>query len=322
MLNNDHPSENDHNPQGRCATAAPRYLSAAVEPERDGQRVDRIARSQMGVSGTLLRRVKWLDDGILLDGVRVTTRDRARGGQTLTLRLSDPGEGESMTAAAIPLDIRYEDRDIVVVNKAPGMSTHPGPGHWEDSLGNALTWHWQQKDPFAAFHPVHRLDRGTSGLMVVAAHPFAQERLRQSLHTGDFRRQYLAVCEGCLTPSEGVIDLPIDRCPDSIQKRQVSPGGQPSVTRYRVLAQARGRSLVALELETGRTHQIRVHLSHLGCPLVGDYLYGTPCPEVIDRPALHSWRLELAHPVTGARLVFEQPLPADMAALLDGQHCS
>lgn len=322
MLNASPLSDNDPGHQGRCAPAAPRYLSAAVAPERDGQRIDRIARGQFGVSGTLLRRIKWLEDGIRLDGVRVTTRDRARTGQVLVLRLSDPEGAEALTAAPLPLDIQYEDRDIVVVNKAPGMSTHPGPGHWEDSLGNALTWHWQQSDPFATFHPVHRLDRGASGLMVVAAHPFAQERLRQSLHTGDFRRQYLAVCEGYLAPSEGVIDLPIDRCPDSIQKRQVSPGGQPSVTRYRVIAQARGRSLVALELETGRTHQIRVHLSHLGHPLVGDFLYGTPCPEVIDRPALHSGRLELAHPVTGERLTFEEPLPEDMARLLRAPHCS
>ncbi|MCD8382221.1 MAG: RluA family pseudouridine synthase [Clostridiales bacterium] len=322
MLNPSPLSDNNSSHQGRCIPAAPRYLSATVEPERDGQRVDRIARGQFGLSSALLRRIKWLADGIRLDGIRVTTRDRARAGQRLTLRLSDPEGGEAMTPTPLPLDIRYEDRDIVVVNKAPGMSTHPGPGHWEDSLGNALICHWQDSDPFAAFHPVHRLDRGTSGLMVVAAHPFAQERLGQTLHTGDFRRQYLAVCDGYLSPPEGVINLPIGRCPDSIQKRQVSPDGQPSVTRYRVLAQARGRSLVALELETGRTHQIRVHLSHLGHPLVGDFLYGRPCPEVIDRPALHSWRLALVHPVTGERLAFEEPLPEDMAKLVNGPHCS
>ena len=292
-----------------------RRLAIQIEPEWAGQPVNNLLRRRLGLSGTLLRRLKWLEDGILLDGVRVTTREIVRAGQTLSVRLSDPTVKSGIPPVSLPLDIVYEDRDIVIVNKAPGMPSHPGPGHWQDSLGNALMAHWQKADPEADFHPVHRLDKGTSGLMVAAKHPYAQDRLRQALHSGDFHREYLAVCEGILSPAAGVIDLPIGRCPDSILKRQVNPEGQRAITRYRTVKTGCGRTLAALTLETGRTHQIRVHLAHLGHPLTGDFLYGQELPG-LGRPALHSWKLALTHPVTGDILSFCQPLPPALKALL------
>lgn len=293
-----------------------RRLEIIVDEAWAGKPVNDLLRRRLGLSGTLLRRIKWLEDGILLDGQRVTTRAVVSSGQTLSVRLSDPTVKSGIPPVILPLHIIYEDRDIVVVDKAPGMPSHPGPGHWQDSLGNALMAHWLETDPEADFHPVHRLDKGTSGLMAVAKHPYAQEGLRKALHTGAFQRQYLAVCEGPLTPAEGVIDQPIGRCPDSIQKRQVTPDGQRAVTRYTVRRTDGHRTLAALTLETGRTHQIRVHLAYLGHPLTGDFLYGREAPELISRPALHSWRLALVHPVTGQSLSFCQPLPGDMAALL------
>lgn len=292
-----------------------RRLAIQIEPEWAGQPVNNLLRRRLGLSGTLLRRLKWLEDGILLDGVRVTTREIVRAGQTLSVRLSDPTVKSGIPPVSLPLDIVYEDRDIVIVNKAPGMPSHPGPGHWQDSLGNALMAHWQETDPEADFHPVHRLDKGTSGLMVAAKHPYAQDRLRQALHSGNFHREYLAVCEGMLSPAEGVIDLPIGRYPDSVLKRQVTPEGQRAVTRYRTVETGCGRTLAALTLETGRTHQIRVHLAHLGHPLTGDFLYGQELPG-LGRPALHSWKLALAHPVTGEALSFCQPLPPELGSLL------
>ena len=163
---------------------------------------------------------------------------------------------------------------------------------------------------------MQRLDRGTSGLMVVAKHPHAQERLKRQLHTPDFRRVYLAVCDGVPEPPEGVIDAPLGRAPGSLIARRVDPAGQEAVTRYRVLRAGQGRALVELELDTGRTHQIRVHMAHIGHPLTGDFLYGTEAHSLISRPALHSAKLSLLHPVTGEPMAWEQPLPEDMKRLI------
>lgn len=163
---------------------------------------------------------------------------------------------------------------------------------------------------------MNRLDRSTSGLMCVAKHAYAQERLKVQLHTQQFRRVYLALCDGALVPEQGVIQAPIGRMEGSVLKREVRPDGAHAVTHYRRLWSDGIRSLVQLELETGRTHQIRVHLSHLGFPLTGDFLYGTEQPELILRTALHSCYLSLQHPVTGTMLSYFAPLPQDMAVLV------
>lgn len=294
---------------------SPRRLTHIVTERQAGKTVFVILRHGLGLSGTVLRRIKWLEDGILLDGQRVHTNHRAAEGQLLSVRLSDPSAETDIPPIDLPLELVYEDRDIVVVNKAPGMPSHPGPGHWSDSLGNALVFHWQQADPWAVFHPVHRLDKGTSGLMVVAKHPFAQEQLKNQLHTPDFRRVYLAICEGTPDPDAGTIDAPIRRADSSVLRRTCAEDGMRAITHYRTLSRGAGRALVELTLDTGRTHQIRVHMAHIGCPLVGDFLYGTERRELIARPALHSTRLSLRHPVTGEKLNFSTPLPGDMAAL-------
>jgi 23S rRNA pseudouridine1911/1915/1917 synthase len=293
----------------------PRRLQVTILPEWEGMRVSSVLRYKVGISGTLLRRMKWVEDGILLDGSRVFANQTVTAGQVLDVRLSDPEEKQEFPATPGELDIVYEDRDLIVVNKAPGVSVHPGPGHYTDTLGNFLLWHFQQEGEALSLHPVHRLDKGTSGLIVTAKHPFAQDQLRLQLHTNRFQRRYLAVCQGRLEPETGTIDLPIGRCDDSIVKRQVRKDGDPAVTHYETLSAQGDRSLLRLELETGRTHQIRVHLAHLGHPLVGDFLYGTESAE-ISRPALHSAELSLVHPVTGETLGWTAPLPEDMAVLL------
>ncbi len=292
-----------------------RRLELPIGPEEAGVRVDTLLRSRLGLSGTVIRRIKWLPDGILADGERVNTRYRPREGQVLSARLSDPERRSGTVPALGPLDIVYEDEDVTVLNKAAGVSVHPGPGHFDDTLGNFLLDYYDKTGVEADFHPVHRLDRGTSGLLVAAKHPHAQEVLKKQLHTPDFRRVYLAVCEGVPEPLSGTIDAPLGPSPGSLMEQMVRPDGKPARTRYKVLCKWGGRALLSLELETGRTHQIRVHLAHIGHPLAGDFLYGVEDPALIGRPALHAGQLSFLHPITRERLSFSVPLPEDMVRL-------
>ena len=297
-----------------------RYLTLNITPELAGLEVNTLLRRRLGLSGTVLRRVKWLEDGITLDGARVNVRVRAAQGQILSVRLTDPAPVSGVVPVEGPLDIVYEDPDIIVLNKAAGVLVHPGHGHFDDTLGNFLMYYYKNTGEESDFHPVHRLDKGTSGLVVVAKHPHAQEKLKNQLHTGDFRRVYLAICDGTPPEASGTVDAPIGPVEGSPTAREVRPDGRPARTRYRVLRTWGPRSLVELELETGRTHQIRVHMAHIGCPLTGDFLYGRSNPALIARPALHSARLKLTHPITRERLCFSAPLPADMAALIPGEN--
>lgn len=293
-----------------------RYLTVPVTSELAGQEVNTLLRKVLGVSGTVLRRVKWLEDGITLDRTRVNVRCRAREGQVLSVRLSDPDGTPQPIPAPGPLDIIYEDEDLVVVNKAAGTLVHPSHGHFDDTVGNFLMAHYRDNSSAAGFHPVHRLDKGTTGLLVAAKHPYAQEKLKDQLHTGNFRRVYLAVCDNVPSPAQGVIDAPIGMADGSLVRREVRPDGKPARTRYQILAVYGPRALVELTLDTGRTHQIRVHMAHIGCPLTGDFLYGTEDRALIGRPALHSARLEIAHPVTAERLNLSCTVPEDMVKCL------
>ncbi len=293
-----------------------RYLALSITEELAGAEVNTLLRRVLGLSGTVLRRVKWLPDGITIDGTRVNVRYRVAQGQTLWVRLSDPDAANQPWPSPGHLDIVYEDEDMTIVNKAPGVLVHPSHGHFADTVGNFLMWHYLDNREAAGFHPVHRLDKGTSGLLVTAKHPHGQEKLKNQLHTGNFRRVYLAVCDGVPQPPQGVVDAPMGLREGSLTAQMVRPDGKPARTHYQVLKAMGERALVELELDTGRTHQIRVHMAHLGCPLTGDFLYGKEAPELISRPALHSAHLELTHPVTGERLTFDCPLPEDMKKLL------
>ncbi len=293
-----------------------RRLTLAVAPAQAGKTVDTLLRRELGLSGTGVKHAKTRPDGILLNGIPVRTSERAGEGQTLSVFIGDLEES-GLVPAEGPLAVVHEDEDLLVVNKAAGMAVHPGPGHFDDTLGNIITAYYKKQGLKAGFHPVSRLDRGTSGLLMVAKHAYAQERMKARLHTDDFRRWYLAVCEGVPPAPKGRVEAPIGRADGSVLKREVRPDGQAACTEYEVLAVYGGRALVRAELKTGRTHQIRVHMAHLGCPLTGDFLYGVEDRRLIARTALHSAGLVLCHPVTGARLRFTAPLPGDMAALLD-----
>ena len=231
--------------------------------------------------------------------------------------------GENETKAEIkaapdglpPSFIRYIDEDMLVVSKGAPLATLPCGHIHTGTLREQLAALLGQDAAAFDYHPVNRLDKGTSGLLCVARHAHAQRLLTGQLHTDSFIREYLAVTEGVPAQREGVIDAPIARLGTGA-KRAVRPDGRRAVTHYRVEQTAGGRALIRLRLETGRTHQIRVHLVHIGCPICGDYLYGRELPELKDRFALHSARLRCVQPVTGKTVEVVEPLPEELKALL------
>ena len=235
-------------------------------------------------------------------------RTRIKSGDELCWHLA---EESRIVPANIPLDIRYEDDSLLVVNKPAGMLVHPTGGEHSRTLANAVLFHYERRGEKHAFHPVHRLDRQTSGLVLIAKEPHVQHLL--SAHNA-IERIYLAVIEGKLPEPCGTIAAPIARRPGSIIERMVSPEGKRAVTHYVTLCQADGLSLLALRLATGRTHQIRVHLAHLGFPLLGDDLYGGST-ERLARQALHAHCLHLRQPLSGDEITVSAPLPSDIAAL-------
>ena len=206
------------------------------------------------------------------------------------------------------LDIIYEDEWLIVINKSAGIPVHPSMLHYTDSLSNGIRFYFDSIGLKKKIRPVNRLDLNTSGLVVFAKCEYIQEQLSAQMQTNDFKKEYICLVEGHLNEKSGIIDLPISRKPGSIIERCVSPDGQKSITKFTVLKEFDNYSLVKCILKTGRTHQIRVHFSYIGHPLLGDTLYGHSS-NLINRQALHSYRISFIHPVTKHVLSFETPVP-------------
>ena len=288
------------------------HVITAIE---SGRRVRDILRQVMGVSYSAMKSAKW-DERITLDGIPVTVDSFVHEGQHLAIRFKDHTPMYALKPYPLPLVIPYEDEHLFIIDKPAPLASQSSANHPDDSLENALYAHLGCPDDFI-YRPVNRLDKGTSGLMIVAKDAHAQHRLQKMLHSDDFARQYLAVVEGHLPTKQGVIDAPIGKEDAASIRRLIRSDGKPSMTHYVVLEESATRSLVKLRLETGRTHQIRVHMAHLGCPVCGDFLYGTELPELPGRFALHSHELMLTHPLTMEGLHIVSPLPEQLRALLD-----
>lgn len=287
-----------------------RTLSLTVRPAWEGRRVKSLLKRELHMAEGHIAALKLRPDGICLNGKRVFTNQRVCAGDILTVMISDWDGCNVAEAIAVPLDLVYEDEDLAVLNKRADMAVHGSAAGTQPTVANALAARWGHEQ---AFHPVNRLDRGTSGLMVIAKSAYVHELLRRQLHTDAFVREYLALAAGHFEPPAGRIELPIAKATDHPTAQEVRADGKPSFTDYCTLQSFSDYSLLRLRPLTGRTHQLRVHCAALDHPLLGDTLYGGDTR--LARPALHAAYLRLRHPVTGALLTLEAPLPADMAEL-------
>ena len=293
-----------------------RILTHTVLPEEEGRMVKGILRGSLQLSYTLLKSLKWRENAILLNGQSVHVNAIVHAGDVVSVALSErtPREDLYCENTAAP-NIVYEDEDLLVLNKPAGVAMHPkADDAAAPSLAAMLTGYLGEG---SVPHFVSRLDKGTSGLLIAAKSGYVHDRLRRALHSSELRREYRAVAVGQVTPPCGVIDAPIGRADGSIVRRCVREDGLVSRTEYEVLQTTERFTLLRCRLETGRTHQIRVHMAYLGHPLAGDWLYGTEDKNLIARPALHSYELWFTQPVTGQELHFTAPIPQDMQRLLE-----
>jgi len=282
-----------------------RKVSYIIPPAYEGKKVIHFLRGEAGLSSRLVVRLKHTPGGITLDGAPVRTIDRLPADGCLAVSI--PEDGLLPEPNLIPLDILYEDEDILALNKPPGLAMHPTHNHPDGTLANAVANHLSRRGKSAAFRAVGRLDKGTSGVVVCALHPHAAYRL-----SGKLDKRYLAVAGG-LFSGEGTIDVPICR-PDPMKTlRACGEPGERAITHWQALRQFEDCTLLRLRLETGRTHQIRVHFAHLGAPLLGDEMYGGSQPE-IGHPLLHCESCKFRHPITGEELALYAPPHGDFEA--------
>lgn len=267
---------------------------------------------QQGYSKRNILALKRYPEKILVNGKWEFVNYILKENDVLVIRLSEEASSERIEPQNIPLDIVYEDEDILVVNKPPFMPIHPTLNHERNTLANAVMYYYQQQGQEHIFRCMNRLDTNTSGLTIMAKHKYSGAQLGDAMRDRKIHREYRAIVWGKDLPDEGCINLPIGKKEGSAIERMVREDGLEAVTHYQVLQRKNGLAFVSLKLETGRTHQIRVHMKAIGHPLIGDELYA-PENMLMDRQALHSVKLMFPHPITGQELVFECPIPTDMA---------
>lgn len=292
-----------------------RNIDYIIDEDSSGLRVEQFLRRKR-YSGQNLSEIKRMPKSILVNGVHYYMRQELSTGDHLQVRICETQNSEKIPPTKLPLDIVYEDEDLLVLNKPAGMPIHPSLNNYTNSIANALAYYFQSQGKPFIFRCCNRLDRDTSGLTIVSKHLVSGSILSDMTKYREVHREYLAIARGSVTPSEGTIQAPLGRKEGTIIERTVDwEHGEDAVTHYKVVKEANGHSLVSLRLETGRTHQIRIHMKYLGYPLIGDYLYN-PDMEYMTRQALHSHHMEFTHPITGAHMSFTAPLPEDMARVM------
>ncbi len=289
-----------------------RFISYTAKQHDKGRSLVSILKNELRASSTLIK-VNKERGGNLLNGEKAYTTTRINEGDIISLLIDDPVESHSCKSCPISPVILFEDEYLFIIDKPAGKEIHPSSFGGDITISDMI--HPLLKDG-QGFHAVNRLDKGTSGIMVIAKYGYIHTLLTEQLHTDSFKRSYLAVCKGIPENKKGEISLKISRDPSSVIKRMINKNGADSHTSYEILFSIHDMSLVRLTAHTGRTHQLRLHMSAIGHPLVGDWLYGKEEREVITRPALHSHIISLIHPITGRALTLCSPLHSDIISLL------
>ena len=314
------------NPVSRSANytapeVASRALRFTIPLELAGLRLDQ-ALAKLLPAESRTRLVKLIEAGhVRVDGASATARFKLKSGESVEVELVPRPAETAFRPEAMEICVVHEDDDVLVIDKPAGLVVHPGSGNWEGTLLNALLHHAPGAERLPRAGIVHRLDKDTSGLLVVAKNELAQQALVRQLQARTVKRTYLAVVRGRIA-KPGTVDAPIGRHPVHRTKMAVVASGKPAATHYRVREAFAAHTLLECDLETGRTHQIRVHLASIGHPLEGDAAYAGRGPRLLERQALHAWKLAFEHPRTGKIVRFESPVPADLRALLDSLRTS
>lgn len=295
-------------------------MKRTVAASEDGMTLLSLLKSRERLSSRIIKSLKFREGGIRVNGEDVTVRRVLRAGDVVELAIEDRAADASETVVPrkLPIKILYRDAHVTVCNKPSQMPTHPSHGHLDDTLANALAFLASARGEPFVFRPVNRLDGDTSGIVLTANDRISASRLFLQMKNGEIRKTYIAVVCGVPEPRRGVVDAPIARAGEGILMRTVSAEGREARTEYNTVAtSADGRhSLVVLRPLTGRTHQIRVHMAYIGCPIVGDFLYGERS-ELICRHALHAARMTFAHPSDGRSITVSAPLPDDFLSLCE-----
>ena len=289
-----------------------------VTQAEDGKTVKEILLGSIGLSVAFLKHLKFMENGIMLDGEKVTVRRIVHAGDILCLATENEKLGSRLTPTELPLDIVYEDEDLVVPSKSADMPTHPSHNHHGDTLADALAYYYKDAPEPFVFRPINRLDRNTSGLTLIAKNRISAARLAASMRDGKIKKQYVAILDGILPDGRGSIETYLRRTGESIIVREVcdeNGGGDYALTHYEVIARSESYTLVLASPETGRTHQLRVHFASLGCAILGDDMYGEVSP-LIPRHALHALSLSFPHPSKDETVTCISLPPEDMAGVI------
>ncbi|WP_209125544.1 RluA family pseudouridine synthase [Alkalihalobacillus sp. BA299] len=290
-------------------------ITWTVAKDWEGKLLREFLKVEKKLSKRALADIKFAGGSLFVNGETATVRKTLQSGDEVTIVFPPETRSESILLEPIALDILFEDDHFLVINKPAGMPTIPSRDHLSGTLANGVLYYYDQKGISSTFHAVNRLDRDTSGIVVIAKHRFAHDLMAKEQKAGQIHREYIAIIHGQLMTEKGTIQAPIGRKSDSIIEREVRSDGQEAITHYTVLLQRDEETVVRVKLETGRTHQIRVHFASIGHPLLGDDLYGGERKK-IDRQALHSYYCSFIHPFTYENITIEAKVPLDMQSWL------